>query len=263
MNVAPGAPSSVLDAKGVGGVLVIKRPYGEVVVNRLVVQNGNADVGAGVQINYGTASASFIGMYRVIVRNNHATGDGGGLYIFGGSPVDYSPIQLFSMVIADNSSGGNGGGAYLDMTNGGLRRFSSLTIASNTAVGDTGGMWGRGGQSYNTMHSVIAWGNVPTSLGFDRPLVIEASDVDAFTPGTVVQATDVMAVDPVFADPMSGDYRLDTGTPLLRRGSRILFYLADVDGYLFPPSSGSFRAEMGAYQAVIFVDGYDGAVATP
>jgi hypothetical protein len=261
LNVAPGAPSSVLDAEGVGGVVVIKRPHGAVVVNRLVVQNGNADVGAGVQINYGTASASFVQMYRLIVRNNHATGDGGGLYIFGGSPLDYSPIQLFSMLIADNSSGSDGGGAYLDMTNGGLPRFSSLTIASNTALGDTGGMWGRGGQAYNTMHSVIAWGNVPTSLGFDLPLVLESSDVDTFTPGTVVQATDVIAVDPVFADPASGDYHLDTGTPLLRSGSRTLFYLADVDGYLFPPSSGLYRAEMGAYQAMIFVDGFDGVAA--
>jgi hypothetical protein len=256
-SVAPGASGSVLDAQGVGGVLVIKRPHTGVSLNNFVVQNGNADVGAGMQINYGTASASFVQLYRVIARNNHASGDGGGVYIAGGAPVNFAPIQLYSTLLADNVSGGNGGGAYLDITGGGSARFSSLTIASNTAAGGSGGIWGTGDQGGYRLRSVIAWGNAPASLGFDRPLTLEGSDVDVIAPGTVVQSTNVIAIDPLFADPASGDYHLGSGTPLIRGGPPFVFQPADLDGHPFPPWNGFYPAEMGAYQDTIFFYGHE------
>jgi hypothetical protein len=257
-SVAPGAPGSVLDAQGVGGVLVIKRPHTGVSLNNFVVQHGNADVGAGMQINYGTESASFVQLYRVIVRNNHASGDGGGVYIAGGAPVNFAPIQLYSTLLADNVSGGNGGGAYLHITGGGSARFSSLTIASNTAAGGSGGIWGTGDQGGYRLRSAIAWGNTPASLGFDRPLTLEGSDVDVIAPGTVVQSTDVIGIDPVFADPASGDYHLGNGTPLVRSGPSFVFQPADLDGHPFPPSNGIYPGEMGAYLDTIFFNGHEG-----
>ena len=252
-----GTPRSVLDVQGVGGVLVIKRPHGSVSIRHLVVRNGNADVGAGLQVNHGMESASFVGLYQVVARNNHASGDGGGLYLFGGAPVNYSPIQIFSSLIVDNSSGGNGGGAYLATTGGSLSRFSSLTVASNTAAGDGGGIWGTGDQGDFWIRSTIAWDNAPTSLAFDLPLKLDWSNVDTIAPSTVVDAEQVTDVDPMFASPATGDYHLGSGTPLIRSGPPLLFSPADLEDHSFPPTNGRFPAEIGAYQDTIFVDGHE------
>lgn len=250
---------TVLDAQGTGGVLAIVRPQAVVSISRLVLQNGNAEVGAGLQVNHGVTPAAVVGLYQLLVRNNHASGHGGGMYVAGAAPVNYAPIQINSSLIADNISGGDGGGAYLVITGGGTARFGSLTVASNVAAVDGGGgLVASGDQGGYFLRAVIAWGNTPASLRFGLPSTLDWSDVDAIAPGSPLTMDQVVNADPLFADPAAGDYHLGSGTPLVRTGPPILFVPADLDGNAFPPANGRFNADIGAYQDTIFVDGNEG-----
>lgn len=247
-----GPPTTVLDAGGVGGVLVIKRPNALVSLKRFVVQNGNADVGGGLQVNYGTASAAMVLLYQLIVRNNHASGNGGGLYVFASSTPDYAPLQIGSSLIADNSSGGDGGGAYFVAAGGYVASLSSLTVASNTAVGSAGGIAASGELGYEAI-SVIAWGNAPASLRFDQPSTLGWSDVDLIAPGAALAMEEVADFDPMFVAPAIGDYRFGNVPGLARNGPPYLYWPADLNGHPFPRNNGRYRADMGAYMDTIFV----------
>lgn len=248
----PGPPTTVLDAGGVGGVLVIKRPNALVSIKRMALQNGHADVGAGLQVNYGTASASMVLLYQLIVRNNHASGNGGGLYVFASSTPDYAPLQIGSSLIADNSSGGDGGGAYFVAAGGYMASFSSLTVASNTAVGSAGGIAATGELGYEAI-SVIAWDNAPASLRFDQPSTLGWSDVDLIAPGAALAMEEVADFDPMFVDPAIGDYRFGNVPGLARSGPSYLYWPADLNDHPFPRNNGRYRADMGAYMDTIFV----------
>lgn len=248
-------PTSVLDAQGSSGVLIVNRPQGLVSLSRLVLQNGNADVGAGLRVNYGTAGAAIVSLYQVLIRNNHASGDGGGAYIFGAAPVNYAPIHMYSVLIADNSSGGEGGGAYLRITGGGSTRFGFFTVANNSsASGTTGGLYLTGDQGGYWYHGLVAWGNTPAGLYFGLPGTLGWSVYDAMAPGVPPTLDHVLNEDPRFADPANGNYRLGSGTPLIRYCPCVTFQPADLAGVLIPAYGNPFNAEIGAYMETIFVD---------
>src|SRR3569833_672268 len=63
--------STVLDGQGASGVLKITRPNALVDLRKLRVQNGNADVGAGIQVNYGVTANAIVGLTWVAVVDNH------------------------------------------------------------------------------------------------------------------------------------------------------------------------------------------------
>ena len=253
----PGPPTTVLDAGGVGGVLVIKRPHAFVYLRRMVLRNGNADVGAGLQMNYGTTPTAMVALYQMDIRNNHASGNGGGLYISASAPPNFGAIGIASSLIADNSSGGDGGGAYLEIAGGYRSSLSSLTIASNTAAGTAGGIAATGAASTYEMISTIAWGNTPASVRFDLPSTIAWSNIELIAPGAALEIDEVTGFDPMFVDPAAGNYYFGNVPGLARSGAPHLYVPADLDDHAFPPNQGRYRADMGAYMDTRFVHGFE------
>jgi hypothetical protein len=253
-----GPPTTVLDAGGVGGVLVIKRPHAFVYLRRMVLQNGNADVGAGLQVNHGTESAYEVSLYQLIVRNNHASGNGGGIYIAASAPPDMGAIGIASSLIVDNTSGSDGGGAYLVISGGYTSIVNLTTVASNTAVGTGGGIAATGSAATYDVSGVIVWGNTPASLRFDVPSTVASSDVDLIAPGAAVTTEEVVQLDPMFLDPAAGDYRFGNVPGLVGTGAPFNYVPAYLDDYPLPPTGGEYRADMGAYTDVIFRYGDDG-----
>jgi hypothetical protein len=253
-----GPPISVLDAGGVGGVLVIKRPHALVYVRRTVLQNGNADVGAGLQVNYGTESAAMVALYQMIIRNNHASGNGGGLYIFASAPPDFGPIGIGSSLIVDNSSGGDGGGAYLVVAGGYVAAVDLTTIASNTAVGTGGGIAATGATGTYEVRNTIAWGNTPASLRFDLPATVDWSNVDLIAPGATVTTDHITQFDPMFVDPAADDYHFGNVPGLVGGGAPYSYWPAYLDDHPIPPNYGPIHVDIGAYTDTIFRDRNDG-----
>lgn len=253
-SLTPRGTHTVLDAQGSGGVLIINRPHGLVSVMRMTLQNGKADVGAGLRINYGMDSAAIIGLTQLLIRNNHATGDGGGAYVFGGAPWGWAPIHLYSSMFVDNSSGGEGGGAYMRITGGGFTRGSHVTIAGNVSTkGTTGGLYLAGDQGYYRYYAFNIWGNAPNSLylGTAPGGSIDWSNIDTFTATAPPVLNNVVNEDPVFADPANGDYHLGTGTPFLRYYPDVSFVAWDVAGLRIPTYGDPYNAEIGALMETI------------
>ena len=255
--------STVLDGQGASGVLKITRPNALVDLRKLRVQNGNADVGAGIQVNYGVTANAIVGLTWVAVVDNHASGDGGGLYLAGAAPFGYAPIQINSALIAGNSAGGEGGGAYLMVggSGGGVARLGFITVASNTAAtGIAGGIYAAGssGTDYS-YRGIIAWGNSPSSLYFGRQITIDYSDVESFAASAFTPVADhVISADPHFVDPSAGNFHLASGTPLIRYCPVTSYVLADLDGNPFPSFGGNpkYASEIGAYEDTVLVDGF-------
>ena len=76
-----------------------------------------------------------------VLRDNHATADGGGIYN-DGDPNGYDTVTMGSSNVSHNSAGGNGGGVY----NTGELDASSSWVVYNTAASDGGGIYdGPGG----------------------------------------------------------------------------------------------------------------------
>jgi hypothetical protein len=258
-SLDPSPTSTVLDAQGSGGVLAINRPHSLLSLKRLVVQNGSSDVGAGLQVNYGTDSAAIVGLFQVLIRHNHASGDGGGAYINAAAGPKYAPIQMNAVLIADNSSGGEGGGAYLRITGGGIARFGFFTVASNSSTsGVAGGLYSTGDQGSYWYRGLIAWGNTPASLYFDLPAAVDWSDYDTLAPGTSPTLDHVVNADPHFVDAAHDDYRLGNETPLIQYCPETGFAPADLAGHLLPTPGGPIAAEIGAYLDTIFATGDEG-----
>jgi hypothetical protein len=257
--------STVLDGQGTSGVLKITRPNALVDISKLRIQNGNADTGAGIQVNYGVTANAIVGLNWVAVVNNHASADGGGLYLAGAAPFGYAPIQINSSLIAGNSADGEGGGAYFVVggPGGGVARLGFVTVASNTAAtGVAGGIYAAGssGTDYS-YRGVIAWANSPSSLYFGRPITIDYSDVESFATSAFTPVTDhVISIDPHLANPAAGDFHLASGTPLIRYCPATAYVIADLNGHPFPSfgASPKYASEIGAYEDTVFVDAFDG-----
>jgi hypothetical protein len=255
--------STVLDGQGLSGVLKITRPNAFVDLRKLRIQNGNADTGAGIQVNYGVTANAIVGLTWMTVVNNHASGDGGGLYLSGAAPFGYTPIQINSSLIAGNSAG-EGGGAYFVVRGpgGGVARLGFVTVASNTAAtGVAGGIYaiGTSGTDYS-YRGVVAWGNAPASLYFGREITIDYSDVESFATSAFTPVADhVISADPHFADAEAGDFHLASGTPLIRYCPVTPYVISDLDGHAFPSFGGSpkYPSEIGAYEETIFIDDFE------
>ena len=138
---------------------------GKVVLDSVVLVNGNSNSGGAVFYNFGNDT---INIENSIFRNNSANYGGGGLYSSSSSSSG-SYVLITNSTFSNNfSSNGNGGGIF-SFKNGGLS--SSVTVTNSVfsnnlvSIGDGGGIYsyGNGGFSSVTITNSTFNNNSATS----------------------------------------------------------------------------------------------------
>ncbi|MEP7043165.1 MAG: NosD domain-containing protein [Dokdonella sp.] len=246
-------PATRLDGNGQTGVLVLRSTHGAVFVRGLTLQNGNGNQpGAGLQINYLVTVNNSVDVYDVIVRNNHSSVDGGGMYVAGSG----SGTRLFDNLIIGNSTDGNYGGALI-VGSGDTNGINNNTVARNTAAAASGAVGGLfcGGSTPCQIEGSIFWNNTGVGLYLDDGLgVLHYNDIGTLggqAPGT---SEGNVSVNPQFVDADNGDFHL-AGNSTLLGTCPYISHSSDLDNN---PPTLSGRIDLGAYEETIFIDGVDG-----
>ncbi len=144
-----------------------------------------------------------LALANAVIRANAAADDGGGLAALSGI------VTLSHCIISGNVAGDAGGGIY---AGGATATPTNCTIAGNSASSG-GGLYASG--STVALTNCILWGNEPGGIG-GYGVTVTYSNVDGGRSGA-----GNLDVDPLFADPATGNYRLqpilspciDTGDP--------------------------------------------------
>jgi hypothetical protein len=164
------------------------------------------------QLSYNTASSYGGGVYaressevdlrQIFVENNSAE-YGGGIYAY------QSPVYLYNALLARNDATGATGDG-LRLFTGASLNGSHDTLAHNDADGaTTGNAIDMSGASL-TLDNSIVWGHTSS---IDDPLqTIACSDIEGSYTGT-----DNLNVDPSFIDPVSGNFHLQSLSPVIDR----------------------------------------------
>jgi Ca2+-binding RTX toxin-like protein len=132
---------------------------------------------------------------------NHASGDGGGIYILGGDSY------LVNFTLSANTAGGHGGGAYFTQPNPyGLIGLFGFTLASNSAPQGMGdGAWVEDDQGSEERRYLISGSIVARNGGEDcaGPGVLHSrgGNIDGDGSCGFADETDLANVDPLLDDP--------------------------------------------------------------
>jgi hypothetical protein len=258
-GVARDASTTVLDGQGVNGVLILRRPHAWTTVRHLTLQNGNSDVGAGLQVNYDVTPTERVAVNHVIVRGNHASGAGGGMYLRGAAPAGFLGVDVRWALVVDNAAGDDGGASNALATSGGARVERS-TIIGNSAAGSTVGGVTCGCPQACLIKAVYAWGNSTSSLHLFVPSSVACVDADVRTGVAPYYESSNLSAEPIFVDAAGGDYRVRTDSPGFRACLDLVPQDVDLDDgiYQTPGTSSHILTTFGAYGDVPFADAFDG-----
>ena len=161
------------------------------------------------------------GMYNLdsspTVTNSTFSGNmtsdaGGGMYNSGGSPTVTNCIFSANSATPDKFGGGFGGGMFNEISSS--PTVTNCTFSGNTA-GFSGGKGGSGGgmvSSNATVTNCILWGDSPNEIS--GATTVRYSDVAGGFAGL-----GNIDADPLFVDPINGDYRLASGSPCVDAGN--------------------------------------------
>jgi len=134
-TVAPSSPNGVA---GNGGGIFVGNPAAIVMNNSKVLNNrANANaginpVGGGLEIFGPSGNAGQNAIHGSVISNNHAAGDGGGIWNIANLLIDTSSV------ISNNTAGGNGGGLWHNASGADTTTLSKVTLTGNTAAGNGG-----------------------------------------------------------------------------------------------------------------------------
>lgn len=165
-------------------------------VNCKISGNSSADEGGGIFL-IGTGSPTFEGC---VIADNTAL-DGGGICTFQGQPV------FTNCRITGNTASYYGGAATMY---GG--RFVNCTMAGNSAAYEGSGVYAYSGVPTTITNSIV-WGNSGADQLSGQP-VTSYSIVQGGSPGIGNRVAN-----PLFVNPLAGDYRIADGSPAIDAGS--------------------------------------------
>ncbi|MCH8006449.1 MAG: right-handed parallel beta-helix repeat-containing protein [Planctomycetes bacterium] len=205
---------NVTTIDGTGHFHVVQCVSGEgpdTVLDGFTITGGNAhgtfqDHQGGGMLN----SASSPTVMNCIFSGNTA-GAGGGMLNSASNPTVMNCIF----------SGNTAFTAFFSGFGGGMWNQDSSPIISNcTFTGNSVGCCGEGGAIYNfnsspTVTNCILWGNTPNEITDGEPAAkVRYSDVQGGWPGT-----GNIDLDPLFVDPINGDFRLQRRSPAIDAGN--------------------------------------------
>ena len=173
------------------------------------------------------------------ISNNYAYSDGSGIH------CSYSSPAITNCTISENSSEGNGGGIYCYYSS---PPITNCTISQNSASGDSSGNNDSSGGIYirnssPVITNCIFWANSSGEIlvSGGSPSIIYSSVQNGW-PGE-----GNISVNPEFADPVNGDYRLRDYSPCIGAGTSDGAPDSDITGNPRPGPPGS-NPDMGAYE---------------
>ncbi len=251
-DMTPGL--SQLDGGGTSQVINFQTS-GNISVRHVTVQHGSkgGSAGGGGQIDLTNAAAVAVFADNQAIDNS-STYAAGGLTVFGVGTVN----------IAANLFAGNSAPAAsalsTSMAAGSVIYLTNNTIAGNTNTSGGNMITALGGTNAGGYASNnISYGN---TNGYDfylysfQTFEFHNNDYHALTGVPTNASAGNIDLDPKFVG--AGNYRLSGASPVLAGGLTNPvggLPAADLDGHAFP-SSG--RADMGAFEETVFIDGFDG-----
>lgn len=248
------ASATILDGGHFSAVLVLSSPHGAIFLNGFTLRNGESvESGAGLRVNSDDLNAvdAFVGLSRLIVRDNHSSRQGGGLFVAAGTSLNFD-----TSLVVGNSSDSRFGAGWV--TSGEGTHVDNLTVTRNASSYPPSPIGGLAfaNETTHTVTNSIFWNN--TSAGFffaaGGNAYIYYSDYGAIDGTAPVHAVHDLSVKPQFVAPGDDDFHLAGNSPLLGFGVHTVS-VTDLDGRPYP-SDG--RVDIGAYAETIFMDGFDG-----
>ena len=228
--------------------------------NAVYIKNSTTSDIAGNTISNNSAhGVTIVGPGAATVTGNSIIGNSGAYYGSGVYIKNLDTISLVNNVIAGNTATDGGAGIYID-------RSAAITLTNNTVTGNSAS-YGVGEGLYITLfpdsatadiYNNIIWNNGRDLIHINNdadnnsvPSIVNIfnNDLSAvyFKIPFTIDASNLKNVDPLFADPVKGDYHLQAGSPVIDIGDNNapLLPATDKDGN---PRIINGIVDMGAYE---------------
>jgi parallel beta-helix repeat protein len=179
-----------------GTYTIFLRNQSNAIIRDCIIRNNTTDYGGGI---YCWASNTLITGCTIV--KNTALKQGGGIRVYFNS---HALIQ--NCVITDNIAINQGGGIHLYYKDS-TATISNCTIANNCATAG-GGIYCGSYASFDLSNSIV-WGNTFNQIDLDNyvnPVSVSYTDIQ----GGWSQGQQILNTDPFFADPVNGDYHLQS-----------------------------------------------------
>ncbi len=213
--------STIVDGQNSGSVFTLENPtYNDndvCTIENFTIQNGFASGGGGILVAYFSPQ-----LINLNVINNNAGNEGGGIQCSNGSPT------LDGLFIAGNHASYAGGGIYLE-------NQAHLNISNSTIVNNSANIYGGGIQVHSVsaaeFTNCILWNNSTEWDGYQQAHVASGTITinhcniqggqDAVVNediGFVNWGDENIDANPLFCDPLNGDYTLAENSPCIGSG---------------------------------------------
>ncbi len=201
--------------------LIIKDNYLFAPYESEIPDNNRYSIEGGAGIHLDNNSSPI--MRNILICDNYSELSGGGMFIY----EDSEPI-LENVLIANNYSAVNGGGISCEC--GSDPSLTNVTISNNIASENGGGIFIYGNTSV-LVTNCIFWNNSSEEIYFDEQwygnssISISYSDLQGGEEGIITNGNGIVNwlegnidSDPLFNDPLNGDYHLTEDSPCIDAG---------------------------------------------
>jgi hypothetical protein len=245
---------TLLDGNFQYQVMSLSSKAAQIKVSGVTIENGeSASPGAGLSVSDDATDHSGSLVFNTIIRNNHSTQLGGGLYV--GSNGAGNRAIVHNTLIADNSAD-DGFSAVEIIGNGDGSSFYDNTVYGNSVPGpdDSQRSVYIGGSGGCDVANNIIDHNPNGGLWMScSPATLYYNDVGNILNDSGATRVGNVSVDPGFVDADGGDFHLASGSPLFGL-SHYLVGGSDLEGAPYPTSG---HQDIGVYEDTVLVDGFD------
>ncbi len=218
-HIASGQPGSY-------GAGICCKDSSPTIANSFIVDNFSHNDGAGIYCSDCSPTLS-----NLIISKNTTEWDGAGLF------CDYAHPTLYRVVICNNTATWAGAGVYL--TSCSEPTFTNVTITENNSYdSDNYAGFQLAHDASPTLVNCILWNNTPQEILLTSVCSIDITYSDIKGGWTGVGN---MNIDPLFVNPLDGDFHLTTESPCIDSGDPNSppdpdGSISDIGSYYFDPN---------------------------
>ena len=245
------AALTVLDGNHSTQVMALGSATTSISVEEITIQNAETfKAGAGLALNSGPGQNAHASVSDTIIRNNHSTYIGGGIYLHSG---DAGYLTNFADNLITGNSGDDDGGAGFVDSEGPAKIYQNTVFGNTTpAVGGTGGLGCSGAGSFYIDNNIFR-NNTNYGLYLNASAGLYYNDYGTLGGTPPNFNVGALMVSPQFVNAAGGNFHLAGDSPLLGIAPPLDTY--DLEKHRSPASG---KMDLGAYEETIFIDGLDG-----